>query len=319
MFAGLSPWDVATLLSKIVAYLAVFACIGSFLTGLLGLQMVKQPTASNAANTFSLPDFERHLSIYQGGAAVLGIVAVAAYFLFQIGAVNQQGIAGMFDSTMGTLIAETSVGEGTRMKFAGFGIALVAGIANWFSSHPAMSMQSARRARLVALVLSLLAAVLLSWSFAVLGHVANLSTPAKAAIAIHIVAVSLWIGSLHPLLKLCDTMPADLLAQLLRKFGQLAWAILIIMLGAGGFLLTQLLESPSDVFGTPYGLLVAGKIGTVGVLLGVAALNKFRLVPALEKGGSVRPLQLAISVEIGLMLVVLLLTGIFTTVLGPAN
>lgn len=294
------PWELAIVLAKVLSYAGLASLTGGFLIFWLG--------SDNTAT-------RRHLLNLMLLASVVGALAVVVFFLLQVGVVNQNGIAGMFDSFMAGLVLQSPIGYGSGLKLAGF---LVAAVALWLARPTLLSTQDAVRFPTVLNVGAPLAIALFAASFAVLGHVANLGMLAGVAIAVHICAMGLWIGSLYPLHLLCQREPAATLAPLLRTFGQIGWALTGSLLVAGAYLLTQLLAAPVDLISTPYGLLLVGKLLLVLCLLGLAALNKFRLVPALANAGA-GALQRSIRGELVLALLILLLTACLTTITGPAH
>lgn len=305
-----SPWELATLLSKLVVYVGFV----SFAGGLFVLWLGTRPAAdAAAAASWSVATrtlvFSR--TLLKGGAA---LAALLLYFLLQVGMINQNGLRGMFDSFMAGILLQSTVGYGVILRMAGL-LLPVTGM--WLARQALLGPDSLRLPpRLLA---SWIAGLLLfCTSFAVLGHVVNLSLPAQLAIVLHTVAISLWVGALYPLYELCGREPADTVLPLLRRFGTWGWGITGALSVTGVFLLVQLVEAPADMVATPYGRLLSAKILLVLALLGLGALNKFHLVPALEAAGSAR-LRRSILGERALVLLILILTACLTTLTGPAH
>lgn len=285
-------------LAKVLSYASLASLTGGFLIFWLG----GKRTA-------------RHLLNFLLLASVVGALAAVMFFLLQVGVVNENGIAGMFDSFMAGLVLQSPIGYGSGLKLAGF---LVAAVALWLARPGLLSAQGAVQFPTALRIGAPLAIALFAVSFAVLGHVASLGVLAQVAIAVHIGAMGLWIGSLYPLHTLCQRETAATLAPLLHTFGQIGWVLAGSLLVAGTYLLTQLLAAPLDLISTPYGLLMVGKLLLVICLLGLAALNKFRLVPALAHAGA-GALQNSIRGELLLALLILLLTACLTTFTGPLH
>jgi copper resistance protein D len=303
MLAELSLWDLSTLVAKVIIYAAMAAAIGTAWVSWLGQQV----------SGSEFPSFSRKVASQQGWAALAGLLGLSVFFLLQVGVINQQGIAGMFDPTMASVIAASSIGEGLRLKAAGFMCAAAAAIVAYIPVPP----RKRKSNRYLAVLISAAGAVLLAWSFSVLGHVANLDPLSRFAIAVHVIAISLWVGSLYPLYRHLNTEPVTLLGPVLHRFGQFAWLIIAALLIAGVYLATRLLGSLDDLISTAYGLALLLKIVLVAALLALGAINKFRLVPALERDASLQPLRRAIAFEMLLALLVLLLSAWLTTVVGP--
>jgi len=130
----------------------------------------------------------------------------------------------------------------------------------------------------------ILSLVLIAISSAELGHVAELGWIARSAIGLHVAAVFLWTGALLPLYPLVASGQTLLVQSLLRRFGELGWGIVGCLLLAGTWLLWRMLEGkPMALFNSTYGWLMLGKLLLVTSLLCLAALNRFRLVPALRE------------------------------------
>jgi copper resistance protein D len=303
MIAEPGLWDFFILLAKLVSYAAMAAAIGTAWVSWLGQQA--------SGNEF--PSFSRKISHQQGIAALTGLLALSVLFLLQVGVINQRGLAGMFDPTMATVIAASSIGEGIRLKAAGFMCAAAASIIAFIPVPP----RKRKSNRYLAVLISVAAAVLLAWSFSVLGHVANLDPLSQFAVAFHVIAVSLWIGSLYPLYKLCNTETLPALSRLMHRFGQLAWGIIGVLLISGVYLASRLLNSWYELISTAYGLTLLSKIGLVAVLLAIGAANKFRLVPALKNSAGGQTLRRAIALELLLAFLILALTAWLTTGAGP--
>ncbi len=86
------------------------------------------------------------------------------------------------------------------------------------------------------------------------------------------------------------------------------------------FLLTLLYSGESfRRFRKPYGALIAAKIGGFALLMALAALNKWKLVPSFldVDGRSSMTLRRTVLIEYGLIIVVLGLTAIMTTFYSP--
>ncbi len=292
------PWELAIVLAKVLSYAGLASLSGGFLIFWLG--------GHRAA---------RHLLGFLLLAGVVGSLAIVMFFLLQVGIVNQSGIAGMFDSFMAGLVLQSPIGYGSGLKLAGF---LVAAVALLLARPGLLSAQGDVHFPITLRIGAPLAVALFAVSFAVLGHVASLGVLAQIAIVVHIAVMGLWIGSLYPLYTLCQRETAATLAPLLHTFGRIGWVLTGCLLVAGAYLLTQLLAAPADLIRTPYGWLLVGKLMLVVCMLGLAALNKFRLVPALAKAGA-GALQNSIRGELFLALLILLLTACLTTFTGPLH
>lgn len=307
-----SPWELATLLSKLVVYAGFVSFSGVLFVFWLGSRPATQ-ASKGVASHWSVAARRRLVSrtLLTGSVA---LVALLLYFLLQVGMINQNGLRGMFDAFMAGILLQSSVGYGVILRFAALLLPLT-GL--WLGRRLLLAPQSARLAPRL-LVSWLVGLLLFSVSFAVLGHVVNLSLLAQLAVVVHTLAISLWVGSLWALYVLCRQESADLVLPVLRRFGVWGWGITGALVVTGGYLLTQLVEAPGDMLATPYGQLLSAKIVLVLALLSLGALNKFHLVPALEAAGAER-LCTSIAGERALVLLILILTACLTTLTGPSH
>ena len=165
-------------------------------------------------------------------------------------------------------------------------------------------------------VISVLGCVLVAFSFAFQGH--TLSEPRwllVTLITIHLFGLSFWIGGFAPLVWLAKRQES-VAGAAARQFGKISiWNVLLLAL-AGSALLWLLTEGNWNVLWTAYGQLFVFKLlGFLG-LLGLAALNKLFLTPALLRG-EVRAfvlLRLSVILEMSVAVIIFLLTSTLTTV-----
>lgn len=310
-------WEIAILLSKWLSYMAMLATPGAVFVAWLCRQVPSGRPGTEA------PGMDRRLlSHFLLPAAVLGILASSAFFLLQVGAINQRGPGGMFDPVMSQILAQTALGDGLRWRLSGFFLALVAA-GLWYVSR---SLPGARATPLILswqVISTLAGAALLciAVSFAVLGHVSQLAIINRLMLVMHIAAVCLWIGSFIPLFALCragteNDADRQALQTLMVLFGQAAWIVLSALLISGLWLTWQLSGGPDGLLGSPYGRLLLVKLALVAGLLTLSARHKFRMVPEMMLTG-VSQLCRSIRVQVCLAALILLVTAVFTTLTGP--
>jgi putative copper resistance protein D len=168
----------------------------------------------------------------------------------------------------------------------------------------------------LALGISTIGCGLVAVSFAFQGH--TLSEPRwllVALITVHLLGLIFWIGGFVPLMWLAKRKDA-VTGAAARQFGKISiWNVLLLAL-AGAELLWLLTEGNWNVIRTAYGQLFVFKLlGFLG-LLGLAALNKLFLTPALLRG-EVRAfmlLRLSVILEMSVAVIIFLLTATLTTV-----
>ncbi|MEQ8407743.1 MAG: CopD family protein [Gammaproteobacteria bacterium] len=299
-----SPWELAVLACKFFTYVGLAGTAGC------GLVLGFYYDGSRRMLRFLLS--------YGLVAALIGFQAVLVNFLIQVGMINSQGLAGMFDWTMATILLDTAQGDSTLLRLLGFAVLITTlAFALWRSQS--LSATPSMQFRLWILRPAFLALLIIAVSFRLIGHVSVHGALAQLAITLHSLAFALWVGALLPLLLLCRWQSADSLPLLMRRFGDQAMVIVAVLLASGIGLLIALLNSPLQLLTTSYGQALAIKIGLVGILLGLAALNRFVLVPKLLQPGTNIALRRAIKMEMLMATLILLLTAFLSTLVGPMS
>ena len=129
-------------------------------------------------------------------------------------------------------------------------------------------------------------------------------------------AVALWIGVLTPLKRLASQAETyGMAADVGHRFGVVASVTVPVLILVGGYMGYQLVGSFSALIGTGYGQAMILKVLLVAGLLGLAAANKLRFIPALRSGdpAAARHLSKSISIEWLVILAVLGVTALLTT------
>ena len=229
--------------------------------------------------------------------AILGIVGSAEFFAMK-GAALTGDISGMTDPEMLGLLWTTQ--SGLALKLQLLGLALSALGAVW-------------------LPVSVIGGLIALASLVVTGHIPAIDNITLSVLHyIHLLAIAFWIGILFPLKRLAgDTAAMDKAAQLGHDFGRIAVVLVPALIVAGLFMSYALLGS-FDAILTGYGRILLIKVLFVSTLLGLAALNKLRLTPAMTKGDEQAAAMLVTSIRVEwiLMMVIIALTAILTTVLS---
>ena len=168
--------------------------------------------------------------------------------------------------------------------------ALVAGIVAWRSSVTRFSRG-----------LSALALAGVGVSLAVSGHAATAPPEllTRPVVFLHGTGVAFWLGALVPLVAVLrgpgPTFPV------VNRFSRVAIPVVAVLALTGLVLAIIQLESFSALVTTKYGLILSTKLVLVAALLVLAALNRFRLTPALANNESTTtPLVRSILLECGL-------------------
>jgi copper transport protein len=129
----------------------------------------------------------------------------------------------------------------------------------------------------------------------------------RSAVFLHGVTVAFWIGALIPLVVAIRAGDRDAL----MRFSRLIPVPLAVLVATGCLLMFVQLDRVDALWTTRYGLVLSGKLALVAVLVGLAAANRFALVPQFAAAGSAPagPLATSIRAELALALVILALVA----------
>lgn len=130
--------------------------------------------------------------------------------------------------------------------------------------------------------LSVLAVAGVGFSLAASGHAATAPPQwlTRPLVFFHGVGVAFWVGALAPLVAMA-WRPTPALLPVLNRFSRGAVPVVAVLVLAGLALAIVQMESFRALVETKYGIILSIKLTLVVVLLGLAALNRFRLTPAL--------------------------------------
>jgi len=231
-------------------------------------------------------------------AAAASVLRIPVQASFLMGG----SMAGAFDPAIVGMVVESPLGTSLWIRLGG--LALV--------SLVVVGRPAARAAAGVG-------AVLVCASFAFRGH--SLEEPRLvlgALVTFHLLGLAFWVGVFAPLHRLAGR-DAHAAGALAAEFS--GWAVRVVpaLAAAGVALFVILTADPLAALGTPYGQLLAAKLALFVLLLGLAALNRYRLTPALQmrtlRAGA--NLRRSIRLEALVVLAILATTATLTTVASP--
>ena len=289
----ISLWSLLTVVGRFILYASVASAIGGVFSSML---LARHREAARA------------IIRYTGGGCVAGIFVAIYNLLVQAGALGDRGLAGAFDTNMMSVILKTSVGQALLFEVIGF---LLIGLCAWWMLRRPTSPH-----HIASLLISLLGCVFLITSFSQVGHFADAAWGGKLAISLHILAMSLWIGSLYPLWIVSHTTDIPAIQLSMETFGRLAVVIVGVLVVCGVSMGILLVKDFHTLISTGYGRGLLLKIVLVGTLLLLAASNKWLTVPHLHRDGFGQRLSLAIVLEMSLAGFIFLVTGVITAVIG---
>ncbi len=167
---------------------------------------------------------------------------------------------------------------------------------------------------------SVIGATVAIGSFLFTGHTA--ANPLRWVLAslliVHLTIVAFWFGALVPLYVASTRERPAIAGEVTNAFSRVAgWIVPGIFLA--GFVLVLILVRHLAEFRLAYGISLLGKAAGFGVLMGLAALNKWRLGPAIASGDptSLRAFRRSLVAEYLLVGAVLTVTAVMTTLFSP--
>ena len=282
-------WDVLQPLTKFCLYLAMFMAAGGLIFEVLFRHRVGEAT-------------QRHVSRLIGIAAWAGLVLVAARLAVAAGSLGGD-IASATDPMLLRLVMKSPLGLSSVV--AGIGFAMITVIGR-------VKARGEQAARIVAAATVLL-------SLTVVGHATTLGAITGVLLALHLAGIAFWLGALLPLRQMCgvadDADAAACLADVADRFGWMAQRVVAVLIVAGLVYAAILTGSITALLTSAYGLALLVKVLLVAGLLGLAARNRFRVVPALRAGDLSAALRLrhAIDREIMLALAILVMSSLLTS------
>lgn len=231
--------------------------------------------------------------------AFLGLVA--AILAFSLQGANLTGDAkGMIDPEMLGLLWNTPVGTALILRVLGLSLLIIGLLLGRVGTW-----------------VSLLGGVIAVGSFGQVGHISSREAMLlDIALMLHLLAVALWIGVLTPLRRLASSVNTYASAVSVgHQFGVVASFTIPGLIIMGAYMSYWLAGSLTALTGTGYGQALILKVLLVSLLLGLAAANKLRFVPALRSGDptGASHLSKSISAEWLIIITVLGTTAVLTT------
>jgi len=284
-------WAMASILAKLALYVGIF--------GSMGLVMV------SAAFADLLSGLRNRMRAQTVWLAVLALLAAVLSFVLR-GAALTGSADGMTDPEMLELLWTTPVGGALVYRLLGLAM-LTVGLF----------------IPLVGQWIALAGGTLALWSFAQVGHVPEVEqTGVRLLLLLHLLGISFWIGVLGPLRHLsCQGALIEKAASLGHRFGKVAMLIVPALIMVGVVMAWLVLGELSALVTTGYGQTLLIKLTLVGLVLGLAAANKLRFIPAMQARDCRAAQHLTRSIEIETLVILgaLAATATLTSVLPLPN
>lgn len=286
----INAWDVAAVAIKAILYAATLCAAG----GIFFL-IYNGPLISFTQR--------RRIRRWVGLCVLAALLTSAARILILAGSLGE-GFAGLMDGAMVRMVLEAGEGRAAGVRIAG--LLLMGTIAFVDRRGPTLALPGA-----------LLAATSFAWT----GHAwaANHGGLPIALLVLHLIGIAFWLGALMPLLLIARDGDLPRIALSVARFGNAAVIAVLVLIAAGATLVSSFITGVSDLWTNAYGRTAVIKIGFVACLLSIAAFNKLRLTPRLLAGDSraVSHLSRSIRVEMLVGSLILTVTAILTTLMGP--
>ena len=264
-------FGLAAIATKFALYLGVITATGTVMATLM----------------FKLDRTRRLAAIF----AVLGLFATILSFSLR-GANLTGDLSGMTDPMTLSLLWTTPVGTALALRLIGLNLLLVGLFLGRIGAW-----------------VSVLGGIIALFSFTQIGHISSSeSALMEVALILHLLAVALWIGVLTPLYRLASSSTTYVsAANVGHRFGVVASVTVPILIVVGAYMGYQLVGSFTALVETGYGQALIIKILLVGGLLGLAAVNKLRFIPALRLGDPVAASHLSKSIYVEWLVIVAIL------------
>ena len=286
---GLAPidgWAITAIIAKAVGYGAALLAMGG------PLFVLVFRSSSNDVRQLA-----RKVAVI---AALIGLAVLALRFGIRAARISGMGLSGAVDPMMLGFVWDSPLGAAAIWRGAGELLVvalLIRGI--------------------VGLSAGLIGALLIAVSYTFVGH--SLGDPRwllASLLTLHLLAAAFWIGALLPL-RHAVGQPEG--ARLLHRFGNVASLTVALLVVVGLIFAWLMTGSFSNLLSTAYGWTLLAKLGVVSGLMALAALNKWRFVPALASGtpAAVRHLRRSIQIEAIAVLLILMATATLTSITTP--
>ncbi len=283
------------------------------LLGVLALRWAMLPWARRRSTAIAqLPDSVARRAAGVGMGAAMLILLMAPIRLVLQAMTATGDLASVTWNTLGTLISTMPWGSGWILQVAG-GLAAVAGFA------------VARTGRDGRWVLAALAGIALVFSPPLSGHAVGGGALAVALHGTHVLVAGVWLGGLAALLligipaarRLDGSVGGEAVRALVGGFSFVATLSVAILFLTGAPAAFRLGGSFDGLIGTSYGRVLLLKLGAVLLMGSVGAYNALRLKPRLTHDGAVRHLRRTGTLEVGIGVVILLMTAVLVALPLP--
>jgi copper resistance protein D len=254
--------------------------------------------------------FGRHLAHTEDSLRRLGVIwarraAVLVLLHYLLEAARMSGeLSGVFDLSLQSLLLQSSASIALGLRLIGLVLLILA-----FRMHATRGMW-----------VGVAGTTILLAGFLFVGHTSAAATRGLASLLLfaHLLTVAYWYGALTPLLLVNGQESPQSAALVTERFSLLAvWLVPGLLLAGLGLAVILLPDLAS--LDTTYGRLLILKVSGFLLLMLLAALNKWRLAPALARGDdrARRAFTFSVTAESALISLVLCVTAVLTAFYSP--
>ena len=279
-------WAILAPLVKVLLYVLSFLAVGTGLFIFHFRSFLSQPTLAYCCNLVRK-------------SSLIGSIIAPLLLLMTAGNIGGD-LQSAFDPLMIKIALSSKAGHSVLVLFFGFLFVLL-----WISLF-----QNQRP------IPGILGFALILSSFSLYGHSTINGLSSQLLIVLHLGAVSFWVGSFLPLrYSTQGKIEEENLFQIAHQFGVYAAYYIGVLLITGLMLGTILVGGIEQLVTSDYGKAFLFKLFFAATLLGIGALNKFRLVPQLKNNNLSHAIKLrkSINVEISILFIILVISSLLTT------
>src|SRR5215472_14601573 len=238
-------------------------------------------------------------------AALLAAVLLLAEYLLQAGRMSGE-LGGVLDPRLQGIVMRSAMSVTLSWQLVGLAL-IVCGL---------------RRVGTGGSIAGVIGMVLLVASFTFVGHSSKdaLRWLLSLALLAHLSVVAFWYGGLVPLYLVSAREPPHTAAWVVQQFSARAIWLVPALLLVGLILATLLLPNLAALL-RPYGELLTAKVVGFCALMPLAALNRWRFGPALQRGdlAAGRRFRQVVVAEFALLATILCVTAVMTTFYSPES
>ena len=279
-------WAILAPLVKVLLYVLSFLAVGTGLFIFNFRSFLSQPTLAYCCKLVRK-------------SSLIGSIIAPLLLLMTAGNIGGD-LQSAFDPLMINIALSSKAGQSVLVLFFGFLFVLL-----WISLF-----QNQRP------IPGILGFALILSSFSLYGHSTINGFGSQLLIVLHLGAISFWVGSFLPLrYSTQGKIEEENLFQIAHQFGVYAVYYIGVLLITGLTLGTILVGGIEQLVTSDYGKAFLFKLFFATTLLGIGALNKFRLVPQLKNNNLSHAIKLrkSINVEISILFIILVISSLLTT------